>query len=149
MCYVQTQACLAAAEMSGRDAASLLSSLAILKRTPSEPWLHACLSLLFFRLPELDPEGLATVAISLAKLHVMVGNGQWLENYVSLTLPRLSAMSVQTQVNLLSALAVFGTDLPRAWVAAFQLICVQQAEARTMSADQLEQVSKGKPAAVL
>lgn len=80
------------------------------------------------------------IAISLAKLKVVVGNGPWLENYISLTLPRLSGMSVETQVNLLSALAVFGADLPRPWVAAFQLICVQQAEARTMTASQLEQV---------
>eukprot|EP00878_Enallax_costatus_P024200 GHUV01025804.1.p1 GENE.GHUV01025804.1~~GHUV01025804.1.p1 ORF type:complete len:582 (+),score=143.67 GHUV01025804.1:265-2010(+) len=136
----QTQALLAAGDFTGRDAASLLSSLSTLQHTPSEQWLHACLQLLYFKMPELDPEGLASVAISLAKLSVVVGNGQWLESYVSLTLPRLSAMNVETQVNLLSGLAVFGADLPRAWVAAFQLMCVQQAEAGKMTAGQLEQV---------
>lgn len=146
---LQAQTHLTAAEMAGRDAASLLSSLATLKHTPSEPWLHSCLQLLYFRLPELDPEGLASVSISLAKLNVMVGNGQWLDNYISLTVSRLSSMSVETQVNLLSALAVFGADLPKAWVAAFQLMCVQQAEAGKMTAAQLEQVSSRLRSAIV
>ncbi len=44
------------------------------------------------------------------------------------------------QVQLLSALAVWGAELPRQWVAAFQLMCVKQAEEGAMSAAQLEQV---------
>lgn len=42
----------------------------------SEPWLHACLNLLHFRLRELDPEGLATIATSLVKLSVIISNGE-------------------------------------------------------------------------
>lgn len=45
-------------------------------RPCSEPWLHACLNLLHFRLRELDPEGLATIAISLVKLSVIISNGE-------------------------------------------------------------------------
>jgi hypothetical protein len=44
------------------------------------------------------------------------------------------------QANLLSALAVFGATPNRAWLAAFQLLMVQQAEAGKMDAQQLEQV---------
>lgn len=41
----------------------------------SEQWLHACLNLLHWKLRELDPEGLATVAISLVKQGVVISNG--------------------------------------------------------------------------
>jgi hypothetical protein len=126
--------------MTARDAASLLASLSELQHTPQEPWLHACLNLLYWRLRELDPEGLATIPISLAKLNVIVSNGPFLDSFISMTTPRLSGMSAETQVQLLSALAVFGAELPRAWVAAFQLMMVQQAEAGSMTTAQMEQV---------
>jgi hypothetical protein len=139
-CFLQCQTLLSTDEMSTRDAASLLASLSELQHTPQEPWLHACLNLLYWRLRELDPEGLATVPISLAKLNVIVSNGPFLDSYISMTTPRLSGMSAETQVQLLSALAVFGAELPRAWVAAFQLMMVQQAEAGGVTTAQMEQV---------
>jgi hypothetical protein len=71
--------------------------------TAAEPWLHACLSLIYWRIRELDAEGLAAVAISLAKLKVFLSNGPWLDHYVSMTLPKLSAMQVQTQVIVLNS----------------------------------------------
>ena len=42
----------------------------------SEQWLHACLNLLHWKLRELDPEGLATVATSLVKQGVFISNGE-------------------------------------------------------------------------
>jgi hypothetical protein len=105
----------------------------------SEPWLHACLNLLHWKLRELDPEGLATVAVSLVKLGVIISNGPWLENYISATSSRLSGMGPDTQANLLSSLAVWKAELKPAWLAMFQLMCVQQAESG-MKADTLEQV---------
>jgi hypothetical protein len=45
-------------------------------RCCSEAWLHACLNLLHWKLRELDPEGLATVATSLVKLGVIISNGK-------------------------------------------------------------------------
>jgi hypothetical protein len=49
-------------------------------------------------------------------------------------------MAPATQANLLAALAVWKAQLPPAWVAMFQLLCVKQAEEGSMTADQLEQV---------
>jgi hypothetical protein len=137
---MQCQTLLSTDEMTARDAASLLASLSELQHTPQEPWLHACLNLLYWRLRELDPEGLATIPISLVKLNVMVSSGPFLDSYISMTTPRLAGMSAETQVQLLSALAVFGAELPRAWVAAFQLMMVQQAEAGSITTAQMEQV---------
>jgi hypothetical protein len=106
----------------------------------SEPWLHACLNLLHWKLRELDPEGLAAVSVSLVKLGVIISNGPWLENYISATSSRLSGMVPDTQANLLSSLAVWKAQLSPAWLAMFQLMCVQQAESGSMKADTLEQV---------
>lgn len=106
----------------------------------SEAWLHACLNLLHWKLQELDPEGLATIAISLVKLGVFISNGPWLETYVSLASSRLPHMAPETQANLLSSLAVWRAQLPAAWIAMFQLLCVKEAEEGSMSAEQLEQV---------
>jgi len=106
----------------------------------SEPWLHACLNLLHWKLRELDPEGLATVATSLVKLSVMISGGPWLDNYVSLTSSRLSGMAPDTQANLLTSLAVWKAKLSPAWLAMFQLLCVKQAEDGSMRPDLLEQV---------
>jgi hypothetical protein len=47
----------------------------VVLRCCSEPWLHACLNLLHWKLRELDPEGLATVATSLVKLSVVISDG--------------------------------------------------------------------------
>eukprot|EP00775_Hariotina_reticulata_P002071 gene2071-2391_t len=137
---IKAQSCLATDTIGGKDAATILASLAAVNHTPPEPWLHSCLSLIYWRIRELDAEGLAAVAISLAKLKVFLADGAWLDNYVSMTLPKLSAMQPQTQANLLSALAVFGATPNKAWVAAFQLLMVQQAEAGKMTVEQLEQV---------
>lgn len=109
----------------------------------SEPWLHACLNLLHWKLRELDPEGVATVAVSLVKLGVIISDGPWLENYISATSSRLSGMGPDTQANLLSSLAVWKAQLSPAWLAMFQLMCVQQAESGSMKADTLEQVRGG------
>lgn len=109
----------------------------------SEPWLHACLNLLHWKLRELDADGLATIATSLVKLSVMISNGPWLDNFVSLTSSRLSDMGPDTQANLLSSLAVWRAQLSPAWLAMFQLLCVKQAEEGSMNAEQLEQVRAG------
>lgn len=100
---VQCQARLATDEMQARDAASLLSSLAALNHTPPETWLHVCLNVLYWRLQELDSEGLASVPISLAKLSVIVSNGPFLDTYISMTTARLAAMHPETQVRMLQA----------------------------------------------
>ncbi|KAF8065446.1 TBC2 [Scenedesmus sp. PABB004] len=133
------QARLAVAEFTGRDAASLLASLAKLEHTPPEPFLHALLNLVHWRLPTLDPESMASVAVSLSRLRVAIAPGPWLDAFVSMTTSRLSGMAADSLVGLVTALAGWTTP-PRAWVGAFSLVCIQQAEAGEMGAEQLEQV---------
>lgn len=132
---------LSAGDMDAPDAATLLAALAALRVSPPEPWLHACLGVLGGTLRTLDAERLASVAVSLASLGVIIKDGPWLDAYVSMTSVRLSGMSSESRVALLRALAAFGTALPRAWVAVYQLICVRQAEAGGMTAAQIEQAS--------
>lgn len=75
--------------------------------------------------------------------------GPWLDNFISLTSSRLTAMGPDTQANLLSSLAVWRAKLSPAWLAMFQLNCVKQAEDGSMKADQLEQVGDNWAAGAL
>jgi len=53
----------------------LLAHLAAMA-PPTEAWLHSCLNLIHWRIRDLDPEGLAAVAVSLAKLKVLWPTGR-------------------------------------------------------------------------
>lgn len=95
---LQSQARMASGSMTGRDAAACLAALARLRFTPDEPWLHACLNSIYWQLRALEPDAFAGVLVSLSQLQVTVTGGDWLDNYISLSTSRLSAMQVDSQV---------------------------------------------------
>lgn len=126
--------------MSGTDATSLLASLAKLQHTPKEEWLHACLQLLHWRCRELDGEGMLTVLRSLVGLNVVLMGGPWLDDFTARLYSKLPDLSPQSKADLIACYGTFGWAPPKAWLAAFQMMCLSQIEEGVMNEDQLEQV---------